>query len=183
MENELRKALEEVGLEKDSIELFVNKASLSDAKYYYSQFGWVVKEEKVEGFTGNLYSLKLERDHFIPDKDRLQKLEVAFEMNVKDLNKAKKRRDRAPFVLSIFTFVPGVLLVLLGVLFWFYDSNIARGVDIALISVGSLLFVLFCGFLFPLVMAEEKRFQKVFVALSKERRKIIGEAHRETNEV
>lgn len=175
MENNLKEVLNSIGLGKDRIAMVVRKEYEEDIVYYYEQFGWLLADRKNDFFSRKFEHLQFERDHFFPQKDALQYLEVSFEENVHKLNKAKKKKHFwSSFVFLVGLFL-GLSLVAAGTTSFFIDIAIPLYGGIILTSASGVIFLITVGLTFPLFKAERKAFNNEFLELARERKRILGE--------
>lgn len=174
MENDLREVLEKIGMEDDVISIMVDVISLDEIKFYYSLFGWELKSQKRDKVFHKTYHLEFKRDHFIKNKDKLQKYEVEFESNVKELNRLKLRRHRKSAIFSITGFLIGMILAIFGVLnITTWSQYVPLYVSIIMLVLAAIVFTVVTIFYVKILKKENIAFDSEFSRLSNERSRIF----------
>lgn len=174
MKKNLRDVLTEIGMENDSISIMVDVSSLEEIKYYYSLFGWKLKDQKRDKVFHRTYHLEFKRSHFIEDKDKLQKYEVEFESNVKDLNRLKVRKNLKSSSMASGGYLLGFAFLIAGILFLtMYSQVLSIYWSIMLIVLGSLFIISITPFFLVTRSKENKCFDEEFARLSNERSRIF----------
>lgn len=174
METDLREVLERIGMEDDVISMMVDVLSLDEIKFYYSLFGWELKSQKKDKVFHKTYHLEFKRDHFIKNKDKLQRFEVEFESNVKELNRLKFRRHSKSAIFSTTGFLIGMILAIFGVLnITIWSQYVPLYVSIIMIVLAAMIFPVVTIFYIRILKKENKFFDGEFSRLSNERSRIL----------
>lgn len=183
MRKDLKTALAEIGLENDTISLMVDSYCLQEIKSYYQEFGWIVKEEKQDKYFHKAYHLVFIRNHFIPNKEKLQLLEVKFESNVHELNKLKFYEHSKSTITGLINGFIGLIAFVIGLLAFFDifgEVNIAF--PICLVILGSLIMLINPLMCTKIYKDETKLFDEEFIRLTTQRKNIIEETRKARKE-
>ena len=144
-------------LKNDHLAVSVKSGLAEEIKNAYRVFGWRLEDEHADKRYNDLVHMKFVRDHKIAGKDRLQLLQVRFDVAINFMGKAGgrigKRALGAGLTLALF----GIACVICGALLLAnFTAKLFVACGVALISAGAAAFIL-CALSARLLYAQDKR--------------------------
>ncbi len=124
----------------DSLSVAVKENIAAEMKDWYGAFGWKITNEYNDKLYVDIVHMDFIRPHKIENKDRLQLLQVRFEMTANVIAKANRKAKTGAGV-------TGVLLFLLGAAIIACGAVLALWTDKAMYIISGLI-VIFAGILF-----------------------------------
>jgi hypothetical protein len=165
--------------EYDSLSILIKKKESSAILSYYKSFGWEEYERRDDKRYFDILHIKLKRRHKIPNKDRLQFLQVEMENVLNTFSVFRKKRHLRSFISSLFFAFFAISLVSLGVFLIFLKLAVAFAVSLVAFGIVSAIFA------FPIVkkisVSENKRYILKFKETASSISRIIFQAERLLN--
>ena len=144
-------------LKNDHLTVSVKYGLAEEIKNAYRVFGWRLEEERRDKRYANFVHMKFVRDHKIEGKDRLQLLQVRFDVAINFVGKAGSRMGRRALCAGVILALLGAALVLCGSLFLFYfTANLHMALGVTFISAGAAAFIL-CILAARLLYVQDRR--------------------------
>lgn len=145
----------------DRIEIAVKRGELQRLLGYYELFGWRELERRDGAHLGSVVHVELLRPHKIPNKDKLQLLQVKMEATVNSMAIAKRNKHLSSLFAGLGLSLCAIALIALGLPLAFAGRP---ALGIPLFSLGAAL-----SFAAPLVvrrllLREERRYSARYKA-------------------
>lgn len=148
----------------DFLKVAVKREKLRELEQRYACFGWTETECVDDKLYDNITELTFCRPHKIPEKDRLQLLQVDMEMAMNEFSKTERNKHSVSTAISltIGTFaavfiIGGILLILLLSSVWSISSGIL------MMLIGALSIALLIPHIIKMRKREEERFEKILL--------------------
>ncbi len=152
-------------LKNDHLSVSVKYGLSEEIKSAYRVFGWQLEEERKDKRYSNFMHMKFVRDHKIEGKDRLQLLQVRFDLAINFVGKAGSRMCRRALCTGVILGLLGVALILFGSLFLFYlTTNLSMAFGVTLISSG-VVFLILCVLAAIRLYSHDKRIYSGMLAV------------------
>ncbi len=108
----------------------------------YGVFGWELESEKSDKKSDSVVHMDFIRDHYINGKDRLQYLQVKFDIALNAISKTKRKTPARAAVFGVIFELFGLAFIIAGVIMVaFLRSSIQVGYGITLIVASSVCIV------------------------------------------
>ncbi|MCD8373443.1 MAG: hypothetical protein LUD27_09125 [Clostridia bacterium] len=161
----------------DSLSIAVKAGAAEDMKTWYGAFGWNVEKEYGDKIYGDIVHMDFTRPHKIEHKDRLQLLQVRFEMLINLIARAGRRGNVKTGVTAAALFLLGAAIVVCGALLAIWSDNafyLACGI---IVIVAGILFWIVSYILCLHMRRNEKQKYSVLANVLKENIKnVVKEA-------
>ena len=171
----------ELQFEDDKLSVAVKSEGADEIVRAYNAFGWhTVKRYSDEEYS-DIVHIDFSRLHRIEGKDRLQLLQVRFEVAVNFLGKAPGRLSVRAGIIGALLSLIGIALIVYGAVVAFYSTTtVFYATGIGVIS-GGILFVVFALFVANKVFTTDKqKYGAVAAVLRDNIKDILAEASRIT---
>ena len=167
--------------EDDKLAITVKADGAEDIKKAYAVFGWRLVKQYGDEKYGDIIHMDFVREHKIEGKDRLQLLQVRFEVAVNFLGKAPGRLSVRAGIIGALLSLIGIALIVYGAVVAFYSTTtVFYATGIGVIS-GGILFVVFALFVANKVFTTDKQTSGAVAAVLRDNIKdILAEASRIT---
>ncbi|MCD8309032.1 MAG: hypothetical protein LUD19_04175 [Clostridia bacterium] len=131
-------------MNEDSLSVAVKADVAEEMKKWYSAFGWTLTEEQPDKVYIDLVHMKFARPHKIENKDRLQLLQVRFEMMLNLISRTKRRVNFLTALLCTGLFLLGAAIIGCGVVLALWASGTVFYVvcGMVIVAAGILFWVL-----------------------------------------
>ena len=130
-------------LKNDHLAVSVKRGLAEEIKGAYRVFGWRLEEERTDKRYRNLVHMKFVRDHKIEGKDRLQLLQVRFDVAINFMGKAGGRAGIRALSAGLVLALLGVAMIVCGVLLFIrFSEKLYAALGVALMSAGVAAFIL-----------------------------------------
>ncbi len=158
--------------EYDSISLVLKENESERMLAYYRAFGWEVYERREDKRYFDILHIKLKRRHKIPNKDRLQLLQVKMEATVNSFAISRKNKHSPSLITALTVGVISLALVALGI--WLLTMNLLIAMAVASITLGTVTPLFLIGVVKKMVEKENERFTVKFKEMTSEISRIIS---------
>ena len=164
-------------LKNDHLTVSVKYGLAEEIKSAYRVFGWKLEEERKDKRYPNFVHMKFVREHKIEGKDRLQLLQVRFDVAINFIGKAGKRMGRRALCTGVVLALLGAALILCGSLFLFYfNTNLPMAFGVTLISAGAVVFILCVLAAIRLYMRDKRTYAGALAVIVENIRSTVKEA-------
>lgn len=158
--------------EYDSISLALKENESERILTYYEAFGWEIYEKREDIRYFDIIHIKLKRRHVIPNKDRLQLLQVKMEAAVNGFAIARKNKHTASVITGLTLGVFALAFLVLGI--FLIIKGWLLPMAVAFITLGALAPLLLIPMIRNTVKKENDRFAAKFKAMTAEISRIIS---------
>ena len=160
--------------EYDSISLALKKEESHRMLSYYRAFGWDEYERREDMRYFDIVHIKLMRRHKIPNKDRLQLLQVKMEALVNNFARVRKNKHSHSLLLGVGMGVLCVSLIALGSVLIF--RKLLLSLALSFISLGAVIPFFTVAAVKRILISENKRYAEKFKEMTAGISRIIAEA-------
>lgn len=155
--------------EYDSISLALKENESERMLSYYKAFGWSEYEKKEDKRYFDIVHIKLMRRHKIPNKDKLQLLQVKMESLVNSFASVRKNKHSKSVISALSLGILALGILVLGIILLINRSLIPLAVAMIILSAVSPLAIV------PFVKSTVKKEKQSFAAKFKEMTSEISE--------
>lgn len=164
-------------LKNDHLAVSVKSGVAEEIKRAYRVFGWKLEDERMDRRYDDLVHMKFVREHRIEGKDRLQLLQVRFDVAINFMGRSGKRMVARTVCAAGLLTLLGLALIACGVLLLLnFTAKVFVACGVALISAGAAAFVL-CALTARLVYVKDRRsWAGALAVIAENIRSIVREA-------
>ena len=161
----------------DKLAVAVKAAAADEIKRAYCALGWVLEDEYADGSYRDIIHMDFSRPHLIAGKDRLQLLQVRYEVALNFIARARRRVGARAAVIAALLIILGTALITFGAIsVAFAPSGVLVGSGIALIISGAIFFFLAVYCCRLLYSRDRERYSSIVSILQANISSIISEA-------
>lgn len=160
--------------EYDSISLALKEDEAERMLSFYEAFGWEVYEKSEDKRYFDIVHIKLKRRHKIPNKDRLQLLQVKMEMAVNRFALARKNKHSKSVICGLTLGLFPLIFIALGILLIIKQLLIPISVVLFVAAVASVFAIV--PLLKTMLKKENQAFAQKFKEMTSEISRIIFSA-------
>lgn len=161
----------------DELAVAVKAEAAEEIKRAYGMFGWRLSKECADGSYRDIVHMDFTRPHAIAGKDRLQLLQVRYEVALNFMSRARRRAFARAVVLAVLLSLAGLALVVFGaVQTAAAQSSVFLWGGIALIVGGAAFFVVAACLCRLLYRRDSERYGAISAVLRENAGTILKEA-------
>ena len=165
----------------DKLSVAVKADAEREIKKAYCALGWVLDEEYGDGKYGDIIHMDFSRPHLVGGEDRLQLLQVRFEVALNFMGRAKRSIPLRATILGALLSLIGAVFVAIGLIMAFgAHGNLFLAGGVVLASAGVTFFVLAAISCAELLRTDRVRYGTIIAVLKENINSIIAEASRIT---
>ena len=160
--------------EYDSISLALKNEESARMLSYYSAFGWEEYERRDDFRYFDIVHVKLKRHHKIPNKDRLQLLQVKMEASVNNFADIRKNKHASSIFLAVLLVVFSLAFIALG--FFLAMRKIFISMAVSFLALGVLMPFALIPIIKKISLSECRRYAEKFKEMTAVISRIVAEA-------
>ena len=162
--------------EYDSLSLALKENEAERLLGYYKAFGWEEYEKREDKRYFDIIHIKLKRKHKIPNKDRLQLLQVKMEATVNRFAFVRKNKHSRSVIMGLTLGTLSLGIMALGI--WLLFTAVIIPLAIALIFLSAVSPVVIIPLIRKAVIDENEQFAAKFKEMTSEISRILLSAKR-----